>query len=85
MRPIASSLPVPVPHVPAVAQFTVMVGCTTLLLLRTDVVVPAPSFPRYAMSGRLRGARVIRTGLTAGGAVDGRAIADATTVAGEAR
>lgn len=36
-------------------------------------VVPAPSFPRYALSTRLRGAMPLRVGLDSGGASDARA------------
>jgi histidinol-phosphate aminotransferase len=42
-------------------------------------VVPAPSFPRYAVSARLAGATPIRVGLDAGGACDAGALLAAIT------
>jgi histidinol-phosphate aminotransferase len=42
-------------------------------------VIPAPSFPRYGLSGRILGARVLRTKLDAGGASDPAALGAAVT------
>src|SRR5450432_4268231 len=44
-----------------------------------ELVVPAPSFPRYALSGRILGARPIRVRLDGAGANDPVALAGAVT------
>ena len=41
------------------------------------LVIPAPSFPRYALSGRILGATPLRAKLDAGGANDAAALAEA--------
>jgi histidinol-phosphate aminotransferase len=44
-----------------------------------ELVIPAPSFPRYALSARILGATPVRTKLDAGGANDAAALARAVT------
>jgi histidinol-phosphate aminotransferase len=44
-----------------------------------ELVIPAPSFPRYALSARILGATPVRTRLDAGGANDPAALARAVT------
>jgi len=44
--------------------------CEICLGLGDELVIPAPSFPRYGHSARILGARAVRAGLDAGGAND---------------
>jgi histidinol-phosphate aminotransferase len=53
--------------------------CEATLGPGDDVVIPAPSFPRYALSGKILGATPIRVKLDAGGACDAAALAAAVT------
>jgi histidinol-phosphate aminotransferase len=48
--------------------------CETALGPGDELVVPAPSFPRYALSGRILGATPIRAKLDTGGANDAEAL-----------
>ncbi len=51
--------------------------CETSLGPGDELVVPAPSFPRYALSGRILGATPIRAKLDAGGANDAETLVGA--------
>lgn len=53
--------------------------CEIALTQGDELVTPAPTFPRYAVSARLLGARPVRTRLTAEGANDAKALAAAVT------
>jgi histidinol-phosphate aminotransferase len=53
--------------------------CEIALAQGDELVTPAPTFPRYAVSARLLGARPVRTRLDASGANDARALAAAVT------
>jgi histidinol-phosphate aminotransferase len=53
--------------------------CEATLGPGDELVIPAPSFPRYALSGRILGATPVRVTLDAGGANDAAALAAAVS------
>jgi histidinol-phosphate aminotransferase len=53
--------------------------CEIALTHGDELVTPAPTFPRYAISARLLGAKPVRTRLTPNGANDAKALAAAVT------
>ncbi len=53
--------------------------CEITLGAGDELVIPAPTFPRYALSARILGATPVRTRLDAGGANDPAALARAVT------
>lgn len=53
--------------------------CEIVLTQGDELVTPAPTFPRYATSARLLGAKPVRTRLTPNGANDAKALAAAVT------